>query len=56
MEKRKSDYYTKVMDRGYQPNKQDMNKDVGVPVPPDRLAQAVMRGGADRRGPNEENP
>ena len=54
MNKQKDDYYTKVMDRAYQPNKKDLNKDMSVPVSPERLAQAVMKGGADRREPEQD--
>ena len=53
MEKRKSEYYTKVSGRAYQPNKQDMNMDVSVPTKPERLVQAIMRGGAVRRKPKD---
>lgn len=45
-DKIKSTYYTKVMDRGYQPNKADMSKDVSVPVTSERLAKAALKGGA----------
>lgn len=48
-DKIKSTYYTKVMDRGYQPNKADMSKDVSVPVTSERLAKAALKGGAPRR-------
>ena len=54
MDQRKSDYYTKVMDRGYQPNKEDLNKDISVPASPERLAQAVMKGGAERKKPRKK--
>jgi len=56
MDKRKSDYHTKVMDRGYQPNKEDLNKDVSVPVSPDRLAEAAMKGGAARKESSKKEP
>ncbi len=46
---KKSEYYGKVMDRSYQPSKDDMKKDVSVPVKPERLGKAVMKGGAPRR-------
>ena len=49
MDQRKSDCFARVMDRRYQPNKEDLNKDMSVPVSPERLAQAVMKGGADRK-------
>lgn len=37
------------LDPAYQPTKEDMHKDVSVPVTPERLAHAVVKGGADRR-------
>ena len=49
MKQRESDYYTKVMKRRYQPSKEDLNKDVSIPVSPERLAQAVMKGGSERK-------
>jgi len=55
MDQRKSEYYTKVMDRKYQPNKEDLDKDLSVSVSPERLAQAVMKGGSDRREPEKES-
>ncbi len=55
MEQRKSDYYRKVMDRSYQPNKDDLNKDMSVPATPEQLAQAVTKGGADRKEPEQES-
>ena len=55
MEQRKSDYYTKVMNRGYQPSKEDLNEDVSAPVLPERLAQAVIKGGADRKEPSKKS-
>ncbi len=54
MTKQKSDYYNKVMDRSYQPTKADMNKDISVPVKPERLIKAVMKGGATRQEPEDE--
>ena len=42
-------YYDKVLDRSYQPTKADMERDVSVNVSPQRLAQAVLAGGAPRR-------
>jgi len=36
------------LDPGYQPSSSDMQLDVSVPVTPEELAQAVLRGGADR--------
>ena len=34
-----------------QPSKEEMEKDVSLPVAPERLARAVMAGGAPRQGP-----
>ena len=42
-------FYATVLDRSYQPNKADMEFDIGVDVTPERLAQAALRGGAPRR-------
>lgn len=33
----------------YQPTKDELNGDVSVSVTPERLAQAVLKGGASRR-------
>ncbi len=38
----------------YQPSKDDMKKDVSVPVKPERLGKAVMCGGARRRDHTEK--
>jgi len=42
--------YDHALDRSYQPRKGDLEKDVSVSVTPRRLAQAVVQGGAARRG------
>ena len=42
--------YDHALDRSYQPRKGDLEKDVSVSVAPRRLAQAVVEGGAARRG------
>ncbi|MCY4300882.1 MAG: hypothetical protein OXC68_03970 [Aestuariivita sp.] len=36
------------LDPGYQPSSSDMQLDVSVSVTPEELAQAVLKGGADR--------
>ena len=41
--------------RGYQPSKEDLNEDVSAPVLPERLAQAVIKGGADRKEPSKKS-
>ena len=41
--------YDHALDRSYQPRKGDLEKDVSVSVTPNRLAQAVVQGGAARR-------
>lgn len=46
--KREVDYDV-VLSRSYQPRKADMERDVSVPVSPERLADAVLKGGAPRR-------
>ncbi|MYI68832.1 MAG: hypothetical protein F4103_08865 [Boseongicola sp. SB0673_bin_14] len=45
----KKAFYDKVLDRSYQPTKADMELDVSVSVTPERLVQAVLKGGAPRR-------
>lgn len=47
--KDKEAFYDKALGRSYVPTKFDMSEDVSVPVTPDRLAQAVIKGGASRR-------
>ena len=44
----KTDYST-VLDRSYRPTKKDMERDVSVPVSPQCLAKATLKGGAKRR-------
>ncbi len=41
--------YDEVLSRSYQPRKADMECDVSVPVSPERLADAVLKGGVPRR-------
>ncbi|MCY4463143.1 MAG: hypothetical protein OXC26_22500 [Albidovulum sp.] len=41
--------YDEVLSRSYQPTKADMERDVSVSVSPERLADAVLKGGAPRR-------
>ena len=41
--------YDHALDRSYQPRKVDLEQDVSVSVTPNRLAQAVVQGGAARR-------
>ena len=45
----RSAFYESVLDHTYQPTKAEMERDVSVPVPPQRLAHAVPSGGAPRR-------
>lgn len=45
----KDAFYATVLDRSYQPNKADLELDVSVGVTPERLAQAVLQGGAQLR-------
>ena len=43
-----ADYET-ILDRSYHPGKADMEREISVPVSPERLAQAALKGGAPRR-------
>ena len=45
----RSAFCESVLDHTYQPTKADMERDVSVQVSPQRLAQAVLSGGAPRR-------
>ena len=42
-------FYEDVLARSYQPDKADLEQDVSVDVTPERLAKAVLQGGAERR-------
>ena len=53
MDRRKVDYAANVKDWRYQPDKKELNKEVSVPVSPQRLAQAVMKGGTARQEPRK---
>ena len=45
----RSAFYESVLDHTNQPTKAEMELDVSVPASPQRLAQAVLSGGARRR-------
>ena len=55
MDRRKADYAANVKDWRYQPDKKELNKEVSVPVSPQRLAQAVMKGGTARQEPRKSD-
>ncbi|MCY4236978.1 MAG: hypothetical protein OXC93_01240 [Rhodospirillaceae bacterium] len=42
-------FYKASLARPHQPAKEDMDKDVSVPVTPEHLAQAVVKCGTKRR-------
>ncbi len=43
----------KLANPDYHPTKAEMETDVSIPTTPERLATAVLKGGAERREPDD---